>query len=166
MLRRSNVIKALVAATIAALAAPAIAVVSVTGAWVRGTVEGQETSGAYMVINSDRDVTLVGVQSDVATDAMLHEMKMHDNMMMMMPVERLPVAAGRALILDEHNYHIMLEGLKHQIKPGQNVSLRLKFVDAKGAIEEVQVTAVARELSAHEDPSGHGSHMHDGAGHE
>jgi copper(I)-binding protein len=161
--------RAVLATLAAGLALPALAAVDISGAWVRATVRGQVSSGAYLVIRSDRDVALVGVEADVAQHAAVHEMMMHDNMMMMTPVDRLVVPAGKPVVLDEHRYHVMLEDLTRQLKPGERVALRLHFVDGKSAKEEVKVSAVVRELSAgsmQADPMGHPEHMHDGMGHD
>jgi hypothetical protein len=146
-----------------AITSPALAQIKVTDAWVRGTVQGQTVTGAYMVIQSDRDTALVGASVEVAGHTAIHEMRMHENMMMMSPIERLAIPAGKSVNLDEHNYHIMLEDLKRQLKPGETVTIKLKFADFKGTQEDVSVTAHVRELSAQSD---HSEHMHDGMGHE
>jgi copper(I)-binding protein len=156
----------LLAVLTVAVTMPAIATVLVSGAWVGATVEGQTSTGAYMVINSDHDVALIGAEAQIAGHAAIHEMRMHGNMMMMMPVERLAVPAGHAVDLDEHNYHVMLDDLKHQVKPGEMVTIRLKFIDAKGGHEDVLVSAVVRELTAHEGHDEQMGHMHDGMGNE
>ena len=135
----------------ALLLEPAHADVSVRDAWVRATVQGQSSTGAYLVISSDREVTLNAASSGWADRCALHEMKMHGDMMMMMPIEKLPVTPGKALVLDEKNYHIMLEGLKRQVRAGDKVPLTLTFIDAKGARQQVAVAAVARELAARDE---------------
>ncbi len=141
--------------------APAMAQVVVTEPWVRGTVEGQTSTGAYMTLSSPHDVTLIGASSDVAGHASVHEMMMHGDMMMMRPVERLPIQAGHALVLDEGHYHVMLDGLKRRLNVGDKVSLDLQFLDTNGAKQVVHVVARVRELTAHDSPS-----MHSGMGHE
>lgn len=169
MVHRPLALRKILAAVAATIALPALAAVDISDAWVRATVQGQSASGAYMVIHSDRDVVLVGVKTDVAQHAAVHEMRMHDNMMMMMPVESLAVPAGMPFVLDERRYHVMLEDLKRQLKPGERVALRLHFADARGGNEEVTVSAIVRELSASSmraDHAGHSEHMHDGMGHE
>jgi copper(I)-binding protein len=46
-----------VAAIVAALAAPALAQVTVSDAWIRGTVAGQQGTGAFMRLTSAADTT-------------------------------------------------------------------------------------------------------------
>jgi hypothetical protein len=131
--------------------APAQAGVTVTDAWVRATVEGQSATGAYMSIASDRDLSLVGAACAAAQRAEIHEMAMHGDMMMMMPAEKLAVGPGHPLALDEKKYHLMLEGLKRALRPGEKLAITLRFSDARGAGEDVPVQAVVRPLSAHGD---------------
>lgn len=141
--------------------ASATAQVVVTAAWVRGTVEGQTSTGAYMTLSSAHDVTLIGASSDAAGRASIHEMSMHGDMMMMRPVERLPIRAGHPFALDEGHYHVMLEDLKQRLNVGDNVGLDLQFLDARGAKQVVHVVARVRELSAHDTPR-----VNSGTGHE
>jgi hypothetical protein len=148
--------------SVAAFAAlPALAQVQVNGAWVRATVTDQSDTGAYMVISADQDVTLTGASSPVSDHAKIHEMKMHGDMMMMMPVERLQIVAGHSLSLDERNYHVMLEGVKRRLQAGEKVPLTLRFVDAKGKALQVEVQAEVRPLDAHDGHDAHAGHMHD-----
>ncbi len=154
---------ALLVLALTAAATPAMAQIVVTNAWVRATVAGQDSTAAYLVINSDRDVALVGASSDVSGHAAIHEMRMHGNMMMM-PIERLAVPAGHAVTLDEHNYHIMLEKLSRQVKPGEKIVLARRFVDAKGVGQEVKVVATVRELTAHGGKEVQEGHMNDNVG--
>jgi hypothetical protein len=141
--------------------APAMAQVVVTEPWVRGTVEEQTSTGAYMTIKSQRDVTLVGASSDVAGRATIHEMHMHGDMMTMRPVERLPIAAGHPVALDEGHYHVMLDDLKRRLNAGDKVGLDLQFLDANGGKEVVHVSASVRALGGPDS-----MHMHSGMGHE
>jgi copper(I)-binding protein len=142
-------------------AVSAMAQVVVTEPWVRGTVEGQTSTGAYMTLSSAHDVTLIGASSEVAGHASIHEMSMHGNMMMMRPVERLPIQAGHSLALEEGHYHLMLEDLKRRLSVGDSIGLDLQFLDANGAKRVVHVVARVRELTAHDSP-----HVNSGTGHE
>lgn len=50
--------------------------VEVRNAWVRGTVAGQQATGAFMDISSKSGATLVGASSPAAAVTEIHEMKM------------------------------------------------------------------------------------------
>jgi copper(I)-binding protein len=156
-----SVVRILLVLSLLDCVAPAMAQVVVTEPWIRGTVEGQTSTGAYMTLSSAHDVTLIGASSEVAGHASIHEMSMHGNMMMMRPVERLPIRAGRPFVLEEGHYHLMLEDLKRRLSVGDNVGLDLQFLDANGAKRVVHVVARVRELTAHGSPQ-----VHSGMGHE
>jgi periplasmic copper chaperone A len=57
--------------------------------------------------------------------------------MKMRPVPAIPVPANGKTELKPGGYHLMLMGLKHDLKPGENVAVILKF--ERGA--EVRVEA-------------------------
>jgi periplasmic copper chaperone A len=150
-----SVVRILLVLSLLDCVAPAMAQVLVTEAWVRGTVEGQTSTGAYMTLSSAHDVTLIGASSEVAGHASIHEMSMHGDMMMMRPVERLQIRAGHPFALDAGHYHLMLEDLKWRLSVGDNVGLDLQFFDTNGVKRVVHVVARVRELTAHDSP-----HLH------
>jgi periplasmic copper chaperone A len=154
-------LRMLLALTLLRCVAPVMAQVVVTEPWVRGTVEGQTSTGAYMTLSSAHDVTLIGVSSDVAGHTSIHQMQMHGDMMMMRPVDRVPIRAGQPFVLEEGHYHMMLDDLKRRLNVGDDVGLDLQFLDANGTRQVVHVVARVRELAAHDSP-----HMHSGMGHE
>ena len=129
----------------------ALADVKVSEAWVRATVPGQRTSGAFMTVTSSDDVSLVGARSPVAGSIEIHEMRMDAGVMKMRAVERLPVRSNVPLRLESGGYHVMLVGLSRPLAAGEAVSLTLTFEDAGGRRSDVQVSAPVRPLGA-----GHG----------
>lgn len=130
------------------LAASAQAQVSVSGAWVRGTVEGQTASGAYMQLKSARGATLVGAESPVAGVVEVHEMRMEGNTMRMRAVGKLELPAGQAVELKPGGYHIMLMDLKAPLRKGESVPIKLRFLGRDGKPQEVEVSAEVRDLTA------------------
>jgi periplasmic copper chaperone A len=128
-------------------AAAAAPLVTVADAWVRGTVEGQTGSGAYMRLTSREDARLVGASSPVADRVEIHEMRMVNDMMTMRQIQSLPLPANTLVALD-HDYHVMLIGLRQQLKTGQSVVLTLHLIDAAGAPHDLDVVAPVRPLNA------------------
>ena len=129
-----------------AIAVPAVAQVAVTEAWVRGTVAGQMSTGAFMRLTSPADITLVGVASAAAKVVEIHEMKLEGGMMKMSAVTRLPLAAGKVVELKPGGYHVMLMGLAQPLKEGDTVPLSLTFEDKAGAKQMIVVKAPVRAL--------------------
>ncbi|WP_454762604.1 copper chaperone PCu(A)C [Cupriavidus campinensis] len=141
--------------------AHAWAQVDVSNAWVRGTVPAQTASGAFMTLQAHDNARLVGVSSPVAT-AELHEMKMENNVMRMRQIPSLDLPRMQAVELKPGGYHVMLMGLKSQLKPGDAVPLTLK-IEQNGKVVEQQVKAEVRDLTAAAPTAGaadHGDHKH------
>jgi len=138
-----------VAGVLIVFAQAAAAQVTVLDPWVRGTVEGQTSTGAYMTLKSDKGARLVAVTSPAATRSSIHEMSMSGNVMRLRTLDSLLIPAGGTVALEEgHDHHLMLEGLSHALKEGDQVRLTLTFVDAGGKKQSVDVQAPVRPLGA------------------
>jgi len=131
-----------------AAAAAAQGQVEARAAWVRGTVLGQTTAGAYMELTSDRRANLLGAESPAAGSAEIHEMKMEGNVMRMRAVSRLELPPGRTVELKPGGYHMMLVDLKRPLKKGDLVPIRLKVELSDKTIKTIQVVAEVRELAS------------------
>lgn len=145
---------ALMAALTAFVATGALAQVDVKDPWVRATVPAQTATGAFMELTAREDARLVAARSPVARTVEIHEMKMEGDVMKMRAIPGLELPAGKAVALSPSGYHIMLMGLKGQVKPGDSVPLTL-VVETKGGRQEIQVKAQARALA-----EAHGHHHH------
>ena len=117
--------------------------VRVERAWVRTTVPNQASSGAFMHITALRDVRLTGARSPVASAVEVHEMKIDNGIMRMRPAGELSIKAGQSIELKSGGYHLMMLGLKQQIKAGETVALTLELKAPDGSVSEVAVKAVA-----------------------
>ena len=143
----------LVALLACALAPVAIAQVAVKDPWVRGTVPGQNATGAFMQLSSAADTSLVAVTSPVAKVVEIHSMTHEGGMMKMRQVPSLPVLAGKPVELAPGGYHVMLMDLAQPLKDGEKVPLTLTFADKAGRKTTQEVTATVRPLT-----SGHVKH--------
>jgi len=136
----------------------AMAQTRVDDAWVRTTVLGQPSSGAFMRITADTDSKLLSVSSAAAKDVQVHQMSMKDDVMHMGPVDFVALPAGKTVSLDPEGYHVMLMGLVGQIKEGDQVPLTLTVENAKGVRETIEVQAPARTMKASMDMDHGASH--------
>jgi copper(I)-binding protein len=130
-----------------AAAAAAHGQVEARAAWVRGTVDGQTTAGAYMELTSDRSASLLGAESPAARSAEIHEMKMEGNVMRMRAVTKVDLPAGKTVELKPGGYHMMLVDLKRPLKKGDLVPIRLKIELSDKTIKTIQVLAEVRDLA-------------------
>jgi periplasmic copper chaperone A len=131
-----------------ALAGAASAATTVTAPWVRATVPGQTSTAAYLRIDSDVDLQLVAVSSPLAQRCEVHEVSVQQDVMRMRAVERLAIPAHQPVVLEQQHRHLMLQGLSTTLKQGDQVELKLEFVDARGAKQTVKVMAPVRAIDA------------------
>ena len=138
----------LIAALAGAVALPAVAQVVVSNPWVRGTVAGQKTTGAFMEIKSATDATLLGATSPVARIVELHEMKMDAGVMKMKAVEKLPLPAGTVVEMKPGGYHVMLIDVTRALNDGDTVPVMLTVEDKAGKRQTIEVQAKVKGLGA------------------
>lgn len=143
-------IKSIIAAAVASVTLAAQAEIVVKDAWVRATVPQQKATGAFMQIQSTKNVRLIEVQSAAAGLVEVHEMKMDNNVMKMRAIPQLDVPAGKNVELKPGGYHVMLMDLKAQAKAGDAVTLRLIFEDENKKQETVDVKATVKSLTTME----------------
>ena len=144
--------RALLGVLLLAAAGVAYGQVEARAAWVRGTVSGQTTAGAYMKLTSDRRASLLGAESPAAGRAEIHEMSMEGNVMRMRPVPRLELPPGKTVELRPGGHHMMLVDLKRPLKKGDLVPIRLKVELSDKTVKTIQVLAEVRELAATSRP--------------
>jgi copper(I)-binding protein len=141
--------------------------VQVSQAWTRATAPGQDSAMVQAVITSKQAAELVGVSCKCANTAELHSMVHEGGMMKMRQVEAIDLPAGTAVDLGAAGYHLMLIGLKQQIKEGQQIELMLTLRHKDGKTRTVKFKAPARALNAsaskpmHDMPAASGHDMGD-----
>ena len=140
--------KALTFSILVFMCACAQAEITIQNAWVRGTVEQQKATGAFMQIKSTTLVHLIKVSSPNIPTIQIHEMKMEGDMMKMREIKTLAIPADEVLELKPGAYHIMLMGLNTQLKEGTEVPLVLTFQNADKTMQTVEVKAGVWPLTA------------------
>ena len=138
----------LMAVALAGVLSVARAEVTVDHPWIRGTVGGQSTTGAFMTIRSTEATELIRVSSPAAASAALHKMVMADSMMSMEPVASLPIPAHGEVELKPGTYHVMLVGLKRRLAAGSSVPLILTFRGVDRVERSITVQAKVSGLAA------------------
>lgn len=136
--------------------------VKVEGAWVRGTVATQKSTGAFMRLTPTANARLVEVKSPVAGVAEIHEMAMQNDVMRMRQVAGLDLAAGRTMELKPGGFHVMLMDLKQPLKGGELVPITLVFEDGarQRFTQEIQAPVTALGGGNAPMPMQHGEHKH------
>jgi copper(I)-binding protein len=141
------------------IAVPAFGQVTVHEPWVRGTVAGQQATGAFMQLTASADARLVEVRSPVAQIVEIHEMAMVGNTMKMRAIAGIDLPAGTTVALKPGGYHVMLIDLKAPLKAGDVVPLQLVVEGKDKKRETIEVKAPVRALNAPAAPMS-GQHKH------
>lgn len=118
--------------------------VTINDPYVRAVPPGQKISAAFLQLDNASDTmqSIVSASSPAAGVVELHT-HIHDNgMMKMRRIEKIDIPAKGQTVLKPGGLHIMLINLKNNLKPGQEVSVTLKFSDGS----EKTFTAPVRKI--------------------
>ena len=134
--------------SIVSIAAVFGADVKIEGAYARASIPNMPNSAAFFVIknNSDKDIAITSANSDVAEKNELHTHIKENKMMKMMKIEKLVVPAKSSLELKSGGDHVMLMGLKKELKAGDEISLELSFSDGDKKKIKVPVKDLASTM--------------------
>lgn len=134
--------------SIVSIAAVFGADVKIEGAYARASIPNVPNSAAFFVIknNSDKDIAITGANSDIAEKNELHTHIKENKMMKMMKIEKLVVPAKSSLELKSGGDHVMLMGLKKELKAGDEINLELSFSDGDKKSIKVPVKDLASTM--------------------
>lgn len=132
--------------------------VSVKDAWIRGTVQGQSATGAFMELTGKSNARLVGAASPVAKVVEVHNMKVENGVMKMFPVDGVELPAGKPVKLAPGGYHVMLMELQKPLNAGDKVPLKLTFELANKKREIVDLQVDVRDIKGMAKPEVKGHH--------
>lgn len=118
--------------------------IAVANAWSRATPGGAKVGAAFMEITAaaGADDVLVAAASPAAAVVEIHTHSMDDGVMKMRKLDKLPIAAGSAVVLKPGGLHIMLIDLKAPLKENDSVPLTLTFEKAGAVAVEAKVGPV------------------------
>jgi len=114
--------------------------IEVQNAWARATAAGAKAGGVFLTITDKGEPDrLVGASTPVAAVAEVHETVNDNGVMRMRPIPALPMQPGQPVVLKPGGYHIMLMGLKQQLKDGETFPVTLNFEKAGSITTTVHV---------------------------
>jgi uncharacterized protein YcnI len=126
--------------------------------WLRATPVGAQVGGGYLKITNTGSTPdrLVGGSFPVADAVEIHEMTMADGVMKMRQLDLgLEIAPGKTVELKPGGYHLMLTGLREDLKQGQTVKSKLLFEKAGPIDVEFAIASMGAQSSG---SSGHAHH--------
>lgn len=115
--------------------------VAVKDYWARsGMKDGNSAAYVLLQNGTSADVELIGASSEVAQAAELHLSQMKaDGTMEMIQQQSIAIPAGGEMELKPGSYHVMLIGLKQELKAGDEITLTLKFKNHQDIILKIPV---------------------------
>ncbi len=110
----------------------------VESAWARPAPAGENGAVYFTIVNTGSTDTLLSVQTDVADTVELHMSMAHDGAMQMQMQHEIAIPKGTTEFRPG-GYHVMLLGLRRELKPGDSFPLALNFKRAGKIIVTVTV---------------------------
>jgi hypothetical protein len=105
----------------------------ISAVWARATPKGASVGGGYLTVTNTGTTSdkLIGGATAIASRFEVHEMKMDNGVMKMRPVSGgIEIKPGQTVTLAPSGYHVMLVGLKQQLKEGEHFKATLEFAKA------------------------------------
>jgi periplasmic copper chaperone A len=113
--------------------------IKVENAWSRAALAGHAGAVYLTITDTGAADRLAAVSTPIAETAGVHESFTENGMAKMRPVEELPLAPGKPVILSPGGFHVMLMGLKQPLKKGESFPLTLTFEHASPVTVQVMV---------------------------
>jgi copper(I)-binding protein len=109
-------------------------------AWMR-QVPGSDVAAVYLTLINPgpTPVSVVGIESPVASHAMIHETKTESGQARMRPHAELSIPPGQTVKLEPGGLHIMLHGLTQPVAVGQSVPITLMLSNGRKILVEARM---------------------------
>jgi periplasmic copper chaperone A len=121
-------LKLLLAAILLLSACSTATGIEVSNAWARPAAQDGNGAVYFLLENhSPSGDELTGVSSDIAETVEMHESKMEGDVMQMRQVISLPLDGKTSVEFAPGSYHVMLIGLKQDLKVGDTFEITLQF---------------------------------------
>lgn len=111
--------------------------------YARSARPNAPTGAAFMMLQSqtDQDLKLIGVRSDVAKRVELHtHIDKGDGIMQMRQIEGgIAIPAGESHMMKRGGDHVMLMGLNQSLVDGETITVIFEFENAKDMTVEIPI---------------------------
>lgn len=125
--------------------------VSVDGAYINVPIPGTKNTAAFFTLRnqSDKAISLVAVETDIAGRTELHSHTQKDGMMQMRREEQVVIPAKSSVAFASGSYHVMLFDLQRSIQTGEELQLLLTFNDGKKLLATAKVKSLFDDAHHH-----------------
>lgn len=139
--------------------------VQVSEAWIKAAGDGMTGGFAVLENTGDADAELVMADTDLAGSVELHEMAGSGTAMTMKELDGpLNIPAHSTVELAPGGNHVMLMGLKQELKVGESPTLVLTFGDQSTSEVPFEVKSYTGAQESYDPDAGHSEDM-DHSGH-
>lgn len=126
--------------------------IEVSNTWARPAAQDGNGAVYFLLENHSASADeLTGVSSDIAEAVEVHESKMEGDVMQMRQVMSVPIAGKASVEFAPGGLHIMLIGLKQDLKIGDEFQVTLQFTD----YEDITLTVPVQEMQDDTSMSDH-----------
>lgn len=102
--------------------------IEISEPWARTSTQGMNSAVYFVIQNHNVEMDeLIGVTSDVADAVEVHESKMEGGVMKMNHVGSVALEPSAKVEFMPGGYHVMLIGLKRDLKAGDEIEVTLQF---------------------------------------
>lgn len=122
--------------------------IKIQDAWARAAMQGGNGAIYFVIRNGASEADeMTGVSSNVAEAVEMHETRMDGDVMQMHPLESVPLPANAETTFKPGGLHIMLIGMKKDLKVGDQVELALHFKNS----EDINLVVPVQEAAKSEN---------------
>lgn len=121
--------------------------VSAKNGRIRLMPPGWKSTAAFVTLKNEgkKNLEVVSAKADFAKKIELHTHKVEDGVMRMRQVDKMTVPANGELVLKPHGNHLMIFGLKSDLKEGSKQKIQLTFSNGKSAEVEFSVKKIEQK---------------------
>ena len=116
------------------------------GAYTFETFSEQKACAVYVSIfnNTDKDFVISSVSTDISEKAEIHGIVIQKEITKMKKMKNLSIKSKQQVFLQPGGIHLMLMGLKRQLKDGSSFNVR--FILDDGSLNEVRVMVLNKKM--------------------
>lgn len=124
--------------------------IDVHGAWARPARQAENGAVYFLVENRTTETQeMIAAVSGVAEAVEIHESQLSGDVMQMQRLESVSLGPGTEVVFEPGGLHIMLVGLKQELKTGDEIEVTLQFRN----FDDITVRVPVQETPA--DAGGH-----------
>lgn len=96
-------------------------------AWVRAGNEDEKLLFVEIENNSDRDIMIIGGESEAAESVELVGFQLQDGQTVYQPLEGVPIKAGTEMVLAPNGLALRLNGMREEMIEGEEHTIDIEF---------------------------------------